>query len=518
MWKNRYVVLIILILAGLLPACGGGSSGGVGANAKGGKQNPPDASSAIISILKDDLILTDPYSGNDGIVFPGEVVFFELRIRNSGKSNGRVDITDVNISPQTSFQVTTLKVNGLPEPDFNDIPVTAGGVTLVTGTAMISPGIQTPVTLTVGPPVVVASTPPTDPETFIDPDQILGKASLQVQADGGSGSQGSEGVAHVRRPASVLLFPFYRVSGAPEGVIEDTIITVTNTNSDLTLNSSDLPMGTVDVKYYYIDSNGCQPFDRVERLTPNDTFSVMVSHHLPYPGTSEGWLYVVAQDPTTHQPVDFDYLIGHSTFFDANQASWFQINPIAFRGIPGDGLPTDVDQDGNADLNGIEYEMMADNQMFPRFIGRFDVPNPGHVSALLFINLTGGALFQSSTKFLIFNDNEQIWSSTHTFTCWERVALEDISGAFKNEFLLSSNHDPKESLNILGKPDVETGWFKVDGDAAWTGAKSIDEPALLCVLFEWYNNRLLVQPAFDNGVKQNNATLWPTSPMGDNED
>ena len=89
---------------------------------------------------------------------------------------------------------------------------------------------------------------------------------------------------------------------------------------------------------------------------------------------------------------------------------------------------------------------------------------------------------------------------------------------FLNDYLLGTNHDPGEQLNILGNPNVETGWFKAEGSYAWNVFKSIEDPALMCLMFEWYNDRIQITPPFDNGKKRNNATIWPIDPSGDNED
>jgi hypothetical protein len=270
--------------------------------------------------------------------------------------------------------------------------------------------------------------------------------------------------------------------------------------------------------YFYQDETNCLPFDRSERLTPNDTLSLMVGDHLPYAENRQGWLYVVAMDPISRLAIDFDYLIGQATYFDAIDTTWFEMNAASFRAVPGEGLPTDLDLDGHHDLNGIEYTMFGENQIFPRFIGLFQNGQNQYQASLLLLNLSGGAWFQSSIDVLIYNDNEQIWSTTHTFSCWELVPLQNISAVFYNDFLLSTSHDPDEELNLLGNPHIETGWFKANGDYAWNVIKTIEDPALMCFLFEWYNNHLIVSPPFDNGAKQDNATLWPLSPLGDNED
>ena len=47
----------------------------------------------------------------------------------------------------------------------------------------------------------------------------------------------------------------------------------------------------------------------------------------------------------------------------------YSINPVSFKGI-GNGTITDLDGDGNRDLDGLEYEAVADEILIPRFLGQ----------------------------------------------------------------------------------------------------------------------------------------------------
>jgi len=58
----------------------------------------------------------------------------------------------------------------------------------------------------------------------------------------------------------------------------------------------------------------------------------------------------------------------------------------------------------------------------------------------------------------------------------------------------------------------------MDGVEAWNNVKVIKDPAFVCLLLEWYNNRLVISSPFENGQKQSNGTLWPLTWVGDNED
>lgn len=513
-----------MLVAFLLPlyGCGGSSSsfGPAPGNPETGaeqKQGDPPR----ITMHPGDLELMDPHSLYDGKAAPGEEVSFVLTIRNEGTHIGSVDVIGLNILPAGGLEILSRSVNGDPVSAFAGVEIPGGDTALLSGTARVNPNIQVPAKVVMGPPDIVPGSPPTDPETLVDPEDIQGSDTLTIGEEGEPPPIISEGTFHTRRPGSMLIFPFYRVFAeqAGEDPVKDTLITITNTNPDTTPLPSGLPAGTVDVTLTYIDGIDCKPFERKERLTPNDTFSVMVGLHIPYQTSSEGWIYATARDPESGVPIDFDHLIGFAAYFDALDTVWFEVNPLSFRAVPGAGLPTDLDGDGHLDLNGTEYEMAADEQLFPRFLGRFASPGKGGYRAeLLLLNLTGGAQFDCSARFLLFNDNEQIWSTFFSFKCWDIVPLEDISNIFTNDFLKNTGHDPSEELSLFGGDDVETGWFRIDGDVAWNYDKAIDDPVLVCLLLEWNDDRLVAASPFGTGEKQNNATLWPQGPLGDNED
>jgi hypothetical protein len=503
---------------------GGGNNGGDPGDPPGGPPgggDPEDPVPPDIWIAADGVEILDPNSGNDGIAEPGEEVEFSITITNLGEEDGMVDIIDLNLDPSNSLIILTRQLDGIDVSDFNQITVPGEGAIVAGGTAQVDPSITTPAKVTLGPPELVASDPPTDPETVIDPKQIQGSGSINVTEGGGPPPPPPEEIHHARQPGSVLIYPFYRVEETvPDtAVSRDTLITVTNVNPDMELGPNGLPNGTIDIRFVYQDiHDDCLPFDQWERLTPYDTFSVMLSDYIPFHGLSEGWLYIHAVDPKTGESLDFDFLIGHAVYFDSDAMVFFSYNPLVYQAIPGHGLPTDLDLDENIDLNGFEYQAVGDNQMYARFIGTYTNAVDAMKTDLLLVNLTGGAFFQSSLKFLVFNDNEQAWSTSYDFWCWEVVPLDAFGELFTNEWLLNSNHDTDESLELFGNPEMETGWFRMDGDFAWSQAKSIDDPAFVSLLLEWYNGRLLASPPFDNGKQQDNATLWSVSVHGDNED
>jgi hypothetical protein len=93
------------------------------------------------------------------------------------------------------------------------------------------------------------------------------------------------------------------------------------------------------------------------------------------------------------------------------------------------------------------------------------------------INLSGAAQFTATVDFLIYNDNEEVFSALHSFRCGKRVVLSEISGAFDQPFLLSTSQNHNEAW--IGP--LETGWYRLNGNVAYSTAASVDDPAILAV-------------------------------------
>jgi len=411
------ILILLLSLSMVVGGCSDGSSGGGAASASvGGDDSGPggggpgsDNEDPNIVVDENDLDLTDPNSGYDGTAEPGEEIAFRITIRNTGDFLGRVDITDLRVVPPNSLTVLTRTVGGNPVTDFTQIEVPANSQTLVGGTAQVSSAINDQTLLMVGPPIIVPSAAPTVPETVVNPENIKGRDTLLIQEDGENPPPPDDSIRHTRHPGSILIFPFFRIRQEPgQGHSADTLITVTNSNTDYKEQPSGYMGGTITIHFYFINKFDCSPYERWEQLTPNDTLSMWMGDYLPYPKMTDGWLFLEAQDPVTGEAVDFDYLIGNAVYFDSTKTTWTQYNPLALRGLTGDRLPTDLDFDGHRDLNGLEYEMLGDNQIIPRFLGSFDEgTNSQHKTELLLLNLTGGMRFESQVEFLVYNDNEQ---------------------------------------------------------------------------------------------------------------
>lgn len=313
-----------------------------------------------------------------------------------------------------------------------------------------------------------------------------------------------EAFALGQEAGSLLVFPYY--DSHPTAL---TIVTVTNTNGSTQLDpNTGFQTGTVDVRFVYVDGQSCSPESRVERLTPNDTFTFIPADHNPEAG-EEGFLYAYAVDPLSGFPISFDYLIGRETVIDAEGAVSFDLHPLSF------GAGTQGPDDHFLALDGLEYEKMPGEVLIPRFLGQGDGlsgPSPW-ISMILFFNLTGGSQYTAVADVLIYNDNEQPFSSTVEFDCWEIMDLLEVSQATRLSFLQGTDHDPDEVT--IGVVQMETGWIRIDGDIAHNYTLVFEDPAIYAVQIEKQvlGSYAAAALPFEAG-EQDNGLLWATDTSG----
>ena len=131
-------------------------------------------------------------------------------------------------------------------------------------------------------------------------------------------------------------------------------------------------------------------------------------------------------------------------------------------------------------------------------------------SNLVLINLTGGAAFEAIVDFLVYNDNEEVFSAQYQFKCWKKVDLLRISNVFADWFLASTGHNPAESLD-----GSETGWMRLDGNVAFSSAAQFQDPAILAMLLEHIDGSTCGELPFAVGT-QANGDLLPLGVLGDN--
>ncbi len=204
----------------------------------------------------------------------------------------------------------------------------------------------------------------------------------------------SDAVAGGRNPGSLLLAPEF-----DNRVGDVTVLTVTNT----AMSGDD-----IDVEYVYLGRYGyehqpvfCEEFNRTETLTPNDTITLLTRAHNPQ--QEQGYVYMFAKD-ANGAPVAHNYLIGQALTVSGFSILTFDysVNCVSYEGYTGDD-----NGNGLRDLDGVEYEQSAQEILIPRFFGQ----GGAFSSELIFIGLTGGAASITTVDFLIYNVNEQVFSS-----------------------------------------------------------------------------------------------------------
>jgi hypothetical protein len=319
-------------------------------------------------------------------------------------------------------------------------------------------------------------------------------------------------MAEHQTPSSLLVFAcFDNTRGT------DTLFTVTNTNDDFNLGPNNLPLGTIDVEFIYINGDNCLETNRTRRLTPNDTITVLAG--VDNPNFERGYLYCFAK--RNGAAVSFNFLVGASlTFSGQSDSKDFELAPVGFLALGATGAATDVDSDGRRDLNGVEYAQVPDELVIARFLGQEEQedlvggPLDEARSQLVLINLSG-ARFTAVIDFLIYNDNEEVFSAQYTIDCWDRVWLNNINGVFVDDFLEeNTNHNPAE-INASGvdSDPAEQGWYRIDGLIANSSAASIDDPAILAAQIETVNGDGGAQLPWGIGLQSNgdllNLSIFP---------
>lgn len=318
-----------------------------------------------------------------------------------------------------------------------------------------------------------------------------------------AGFAGSVLASDGRNAGSLLLYPEF---DNRDGVV--TVLTLTNVDVDET--SDDIDVEFIYIGKYNLNGAdiGCLEFNRTETLTPADTITLITNFHNPQ--QEQGYVYAFAKDTTTGLPTTHNYLTGNVMTVEGLTAFEYSVNPVSYIGVPAAGT-TDLDGDGFLDMNGCEYGANPAEILIPRFLGQggaFD-------SELILIGLSGGTAFDTTIDFLIFNDNEEIFSSEHTFRCWERTHLLDISGIFHNSFLRDwTNNDP---LELIGAPSIETGWIHIEGAQANSANTSIADPSVYAVLVERIDGRGAADLPFEKGTRTN-GELLPHDNFGDTTD
>lgn len=306
------------------------------------------------------------------------------------------------------------------------------------------------------------------------------------------------------QPGSLLLYPKY---DSRPGTL--TFLTVANTATSVE--------GTTKVEFRFIEAASCQPVSRTFTLSPNDTLTMLASTQVP--GGQYGYAYAYAKNSTPTpanpggEPVVFNRLVGQVLHLDGAAAADWSVDAVAFKGVGQEGAPNDDDGDGVRDLNYIsgagvlpEYEQAPEELHIPRFLGQ----RAGDATRVVLVALSGGGSFATTVGVQGWNDAEQSFSSSYTFTCWAEPLLTELAGITTESGLRSLGDDPAE---ILGMNDRESGWMTIRGLMASSSMETIHAPAIYAVLVERVAGFAAADLPFERC--QRNGDLLPKGPLGD---
>ena len=281
----------------------------------------------------------------------------------------------------------------------------------------------------------------------------------------------SSALAQLPQPGSALIYPSIR-----NDTLSFQMVSVTNTAST--------PIADDILAYFnYVNAVpnpadqfrplSCDHFCRAEFLTANDTVTVSVFCHSPWPET-RGYMVLWPTDPLTGQRISHNYLVGSSSTIVLNTGAFYSLKAIPWCSPLPQGVPTDINGNGHLDFDGIEYEQMHCFLIADMF---YSGTNNG-LAVAEFSTLGPGA--EISLAFDIFNDNEMAMSLHFGMQCFFEVELSQISTVFTQAFLASTMNDPDElDLNCDGIDDIETGWFRLRAvQASLAGAIQVNPPLI----------------------------------------
>lgn len=272
----------------------------------------------------------------------------------------------------------------------------------------------------------------------------------------------AQAVMESMAPGSALIFPVIDFGGPSR-----TIVTITNLNMSQVVCAGGFRRGDVEVYFQFRDATNCLIFDRIEALTPGDTFSFRADEFDPV-GTGANWLYVEARDPVTNRPIDFDFLVGSANFGELRSNLKWWYGAYAFKSRASDNGAAfgtsacghafvDPAGDDFADFDGVEYAGFPRSVLLDFFVGEGqpeELTNGTIVSSRLV--LMSPATTPTNVTMVAWNNNESSFRRLFPFTCQLEANLAAIDVRM-TESQLRAGYDPTE---LGGLP---YGWFALSG-------------------------------------------------------
>lgn len=295
-------------------------------------------------------------------------------------------------------------------------------------------------------------------------------------------------------PGSILVYPIVKVGG---GAV--TVLNITNTNL--------LPLSTTNVKFIYVDAadpNAVATYERTDSLGAAGTRTFLADCHSPS-GPMSGYLAALAQDPLD---IDTDWSYNHllgSLWVANGSGAVYSVPAISVAAVQASEVPTDLDQDGRADFDGVEYAGLPDVIYLDSFLA-------GVGERLTLIELGGGTKFVTEATVDSWNDSGFMLSGTIFFTAWTEVPLENISLGFDPTFLANSTpNDPSEfDFNCDNDDDLEAGWARIVASSSSSVQTVANTPLLGAVV----GNGIGLErgrPLWDSPETQLNGTFLNTA-------
>lgn len=233
------------------------------------------------------------------------------------------------------------------------------------------------------------------------------------------------------KPGSVLFFNKYTSNpGNPDQ--GDTQINITNTNQ------------TQDaaVHLFLVDGATCSVADSFIFLTANQTTSFRVSDFDP--GITG---YIVAVAVAGGAPTQFNWLIGDEYIREADNRV-ANLAAVSIARISAADVVPDIDGTASLIFNGTEYERLPASVAVSSFNSQADA----NTQVNIYVpsnNLITGASSSTSLFLLVYDDTEQVVSTTARVGCYAAIQLSSLRlvGGNINNFV----------------PSGRTGWIRFTG-------------------------------------------------------
>jgi hypothetical protein len=254
-----------------------------------------------------------------------------------------------------------------------------------------------------------------------------------------------------QKPGSILFYNVY-TSNATSPATENTRLSITNTGPR-----------DIGAKIYFVEGASCSPADAFVCLTPNQTASFLASTFDP--GTV-GYMVVIAVDPTTGCPINYNYLIGdeYVKFASGHMAS------LGAEAVKAYALPECDNTVSQLTLNfdGVQYDRLPSTVAIDNIASRVDGNDTLVILNRPSGNLSVGADPLGTIFGLLYNDAE--------------VGASFQLGASQCQFRFSfSNSVPRTAPRFTNfVPGGRSGWVKlysVGGDVPLLGAVINYNPA-----------------------------------------